>query len=169
MEFEIQSATSAKILKDLHELEEIVMELFCSSRLEISPQTLSQPTKRRRKEKGHLTWFLNVTIYGTVALEDVVGQHLSKHRMYLQDPVDCARNVIYRNPHMITRSESVVMTESFTSPQTSVEIEQLSMGPQLLAQLMEEQRPLEETEPSPLLTTELFWYATPQYSDARCH
>jgi hypothetical protein len=155
------------MLKDLHDLEEISMQLFCYSRLEISTQT---PTLRikSRKEKGRQTWHLNVIIYGTIALEDVVGQHLSKSRMYLQDPVDCARNVIYRNPHMTTRGGSMATTEFFATTQNLVEIEQLSMGPELLAQLMEEQTPLEKTEPSPILTTELFWYAVPQCSDGLC-
>jgi SWI/SNF-related matrix-associated actin-dependent regulator of chromatin subfamily A3 len=89
-------------------------------------------------------------------LQDTIGQYLSKRQIYLQDPVNCERNVLYRNPHMILKGGRIVMTETFNNPPTSVEIERLSVGPDLLAQLMAEQTPLPETEPPIIVTTPLF-------------
>ena len=91
-------------------------------------------------------------------VEDVVGRYLSKHRMYLQDPVDCERNVLYRNPHIISTNGGIVMTDLFMAPPISIEVERLSIGPDLLAQLMAEQTPLPEMEPPSTVTTTLFRY-----------
>lgn len=53
------------------------------------------------------------------------------------------------------------MTDFFTSIQLKIEIERLSVGPDLLAQLMAEQTPLLDTEPPLIITTSLFRYISP--------
>lgn len=154
-EFEIPSPTYIKIITELNELEEIDLQFCCYSRLELPPPA-AHLSNKRRYVKSCRVWRLNIIIYGTVALEDTVGRHLSKHRAYLQDPVDCERNVLYRNPHMISNSGNIVTTDSFATRETRVEIERLNVGPDLLAQLMAEQTTLEETEPPSIVTTPLF-------------
>ena len=133
------------------------MQMFCYSRVQCLPQSSSQAHNRRKGRPSRI-WFLNVIIYGTVAIEDAVDQYLSRNRAYLQDPIDCKRNVLYRNPHMISHDGKVLMTDSFKASVSSLEIERLSVGPDLLAQLMAEQSPLPETEPPDVVTTSLFWY-----------
>lgn len=86
-----------------------------------------------------------------------MGDYLTKHKKYLQDPSGCDRNVVYRNPHIIsTETEEAVMTEAFYLPDNHLEIERLQIGPDLLAQLMENETPLPETEAPPIITTPLF-------------
>ena len=53
------------------------------------------------------------------------------------------------------------MTDSFKTLPTTLEIERLSIGSDLLAQLMAEQTPLPEMEPPATVTTNLFPYLTP--------
>lgn len=86
-----------------------------------------------------------------------MGEYLSKHKMYLQDPHGCERYVPYRNPHIIQPiSGETVMTDSFDSVIGSLEIERLEAGPDLLAQLMEDDIPLPETEAPDIVKTALF-------------
>ncbi|KAH7355161.1 SNF2 family N-terminal domain-containing protein [Rhexocercosporidium sp. MPI-PUGE-AT-0058] len=160
IELEVKAATHSRILCELNDLEGIKVQLCCYSRLELPPHTPSHTHKRRNGKAIHV-WRLNVIIYGTMALAEIVGRHLSKYRMYLQDPIDCERTVLYKNPHMISHGEDGVMTDFFTSIQPKFEIERLSVGPDLLAQLMAEQTPLPETEPPSIVTTSLFRYISP--------
>jgi len=157
IDLKIPSAAYSKILSELDSLEEITMQMYCYSKLEAARQTSSMPNKRRNTKMSRV-WRLNVIIYGTVALEDMIGQHLSKNRVHLQDPVHCARDVLYRNPHMILYEDRLVTTEAFKSLPESVETEQLSVGPDLLAQLMKEQNPLPATEPPSIIKTSLYRY-----------
>ena len=77
--------------------------------------------------------------------------------MYLQDPLGCERCVPYRNPHVIQPdSGDIVMTSSFNSALGSLEIKRLETGPDLLAQLMEDDIPLPETEAPDIVKTALF-------------
>jgi len=133
------------------------MQMYCCSSLELPCQSSTDAIKKQMGKKSRL-WSLNVIIYGTVALEDILSRYLSQNRIYLQDPVDCERNVVYRNPHMISKGGGIMMTDSFKTPPATVEIERLSGGPDLLAQLMAEQTPLPEMEAPPTVTTTLFRY-----------
>jgi SWI/SNF-related matrix-associated actin-dependent regulator of chromatin subfamily A3 len=132
------------------------MQMHCHASLELPRQSSTTHTFKRQIGKASRVWNLNVVIYGIISLEDVIGQYLSKYRTYLQDPVDCERNVIYRNPHMISKCGEIVMTDTFKTPSMSIEIERLSVGPYLLAQLMAEQTPLLEMESPTTVTTTLF-------------
>ena len=158
-EFEIQSDIQSKILRELNGLEDVTTQMYCCSSLELPRQSFP-PNAKRRSGKTSRVWRLNAIIYGSVMVEDVVGQYLSKNRMYLQDPVDCERNVLYRNPHMISADGGIVMTDSFMTPPIPIEVERLSIGPDLLAQLMAEQTSLPEMAPPSTVTTTLFryWY-----------
>lgn len=45
---------------------------------------------------------LKVTLFGPVSLFEEVGSFFEDHNLYLQDPVNCSRNVLYRNPHKLS-------------------------------------------------------------------
>lgn len=152
-EFEIQSAVYSKVLRELHGLEDVTMQAACYSTLEL-PRQPSSSSNTSRSGSAFRRWHLNIIIFGPEEVVDVVGHYLSRNQIYLQDPVDCEREVLYRNPHMISRGEGRVTTGSFKSQ--PVEVERLSVGPGLLAQLMVEQTPVPETDPHPSVTTTLF-------------
>lgn len=87
----------------------------------------------------------------------MVGEHLSNYQMYLQDPIGWERRVLHRNPHLLsTESEKPIMADSFDSPLGNLEIEKLEAGPDLLAQLMEEEIPLLEAGAPVIIKTPLF-------------
>ena len=135
---------------------EIKTQLYCHSKLEFSPEGSTRQNGRRRGKPSQ-SWFLNIIIFGREGLEENVGEYLSKHKMYLQDPLGCERCVPYRNPHVIQPdSGDTVMTSSFNSALGNLEIKRLETGPDLLAQLMEDDIPLPETEAPDIVKTALF-------------
>jgi SWI/SNF-related matrix-associated actin-dependent regulator of chromatin subfamily A3 len=154
--FDIACPIAAQILCELEAAVEINTQLYCHSKLELSPGGGSRQNGRRRGKSLQL-WFLNIIIFGREGLEDTLGEYLSKRKMYLQDPRGCERCVPYRNPHIIQLDfDETVMTSSFDSALGSLEIERLEVGPDLLAQLMEDDIPLPEAEAPDIVKTGLF-------------
>ena len=150
--YDIQCSTSAHILGELEKVAEIKTQLYCHLR---SPEGSTQNGRRHPKQSR--SWFLNIIIFGTEALEEKVGEYLSKRKMYLQDPMGCERCVPYRNPHIIPPdSGEIMMTEIFDSALGNLEIERLEAGPDLLEQLMEDDIPLPETGTPGIVKTSLF-------------
>ncbi len=144
------------MLGELEDVAEIKTQLYCHSRLEFSPEGSTRQNGRLRGKPSR-SWFLNIIIFGTEGLEKKVGEYLSKRKMYLQDPLGCERCVPYRNPHVFPPdSGETVMTDSFDSAPGNLEIERLEAGPDLLAQLMEDDIPLPETEAPDIVNTPLY-------------
>jgi SWI/SNF-related matrix-associated actin-dependent regulator of chromatin subfamily A3 len=133
---------------------EIATQLYCYSEHDTG---LSDKSRGRQRGKILQTWFLNAIIYGPIALEDTVGDFLSERRIYLQDPIGCNRDVLYRNPHILSpETEVIIMTGSLDSVPGNLEIERLEVGPGLLAKLIENEDPLSETDAPVGVTTALF-------------
>jgi SWI/SNF-related matrix-associated actin-dependent regulator of chromatin subfamily A3 len=154
--FNIPSVLYSRILCELEAVAEIETQLYCYSKLEF-PLEGGSRQNRRRREKPSQSWFLNVIIFGREDLGERLGEYLSKHKLYLQDPLGCERCVPYRNPHIIQPdSGETLMTDSFDSALGDIEIERLEAGPDLLAQLMEDDIPLPETEAHDIVKTALF-------------
>jgi SWI/SNF-related matrix-associated actin-dependent regulator of chromatin subfamily A3 len=152
--FEISLIEASAILAELESATEIATQLSCHS--ELDSQLLAR-SKGRQRGRTSQTWFLNAILYGPVALEETIGDFLSKRQMYLQDPLGCDRDVPYRNPHILPQeTEDIIMTSSLEKMPGNVEIERLEVGPDLLAQLMEDEDPLDETDAPAGVTTLLF-------------
>jgi hypothetical protein len=147
---------SARTLDELENAAEIKTQLYCHSTLAFSPKG-SARQNGRKGGKPMQSWFLNIIIFGPERIEEKVGEYLSNRKMYLQDPLGCDRRVPYRNPHIIPpESGEIVMADSFNLAVASPEIELMKAGPDLLAQLMEDDIPLPETEAPDIVKTELF-------------
>jgi SWI/SNF-related matrix-associated actin-dependent regulator of chromatin subfamily A3 len=152
--FEIASNEESAILAELESAEEITTQLYCHPKQD--PYLLANINGKQRG-KTLQKWFVNAIIYGDITFEEAVGDFLSKRRMYLQDPIGCDRNVLYRNPHIIYHGvEDIVMTDSLESALGMLEIERLEAGPDLLSQLMEDEDPLQETDAPVNVETDLF-------------
>ncbi|TAQ86370.1 hypothetical protein B7494_g5289 [Chlorociboria aeruginascens] len=93
-----------------------------------------------RRGKPLQSWFLNIILFGRACLEEKVGEYLSNHKMYLQDPRGC----------------ETVMTSSFDSTLGNLETARLEARPNLLAQLMEDDISLPETEAPDIVKPKLF-------------
>jgi SWI/SNF-related matrix-associated actin-dependent regulator of chromatin subfamily A3 len=156
--FKITCPISARVLDELHHVSDIQTQLYCYPKLVVhTGGTTHQSIRRRGKQT--LLWYLNIIIFGTEKLGENIGEYLSNRKMYLQDPVGCTRSVAYRNPHIFPPdSGETVMTDSFDLTSENLEIERLNVGPDLLAQLMEDETPLAETEAPGIVTTALFPY-----------
>lgn len=156
IDFEITCAASARIVAELKDTAEIKTQLNCHSKLVYASDGHNAPNRRRRG-KQKISWSLNIIIFGKESLAEKVGEYLSKRKMYLQDPLGCDRRVFYRNPHILPpESGEIVMADSFDLVPGNVEIERLEEGPDLLAQLMEDDIALPETEAPDSVKTDLF-------------
>lgn len=63
-------------------------------------EMIGQSKKRKTASSSRIC--LSIIIYGAVHLFEDVGAFLQSSGMFLQDPVGCNRNVIYRNPHRLS-------------------------------------------------------------------
>lgn len=154
--FDIPCSIAARILRELESAMRVKTQLYCHSKVKISPGGSNRQHGRQR-EKPLRLWFLNIIIFGPENLGETIGEHLSKDKMYLQDPLGCEVSVPYRNPHIVTLdSDETVMSDSFDLAFENLEIERLEAGPDLLAQLMEDEVPLLETEAPDIVRTALF-------------
>jgi SWI/SNF-related matrix-associated actin-dependent regulator of chromatin subfamily A3 len=143
-------------------LAELQTQLYCRSRPHLSTKG-SPAWVGERCGQPPSPWLLNIIIFGPEELEEKIGAYLSKHKMYLQDPIGCDRRVVYRNPHIIPPdSGHPLMTDTFDCSE-DLEIERLEAGPDLLSQLMEDDVPLPLTE-APLVKTPLFPWVLHQHS-----
>lgn len=72
-------------------------------------QNTKQGNRRRIESRQRLEWFsVSVIIYGPDSLAKDVGQFCQTCDLYLQDPVGCDRNVLYRNPHRFSLPEEAL-------------------------------------------------------------
>ncbi|KAH7308821.1 SNF2 family N-terminal domain-containing protein [Rhexocercosporidium sp. MPI-PUGE-AT-0058] len=161
--YEITNPLHVSILEQLESINAVETQLYCQARDGVKDQT-----KSRRGQKNASLWSLNVILYGPPALEEGIGHFLSQYRTYLQDPIGCERRVPYRNPHIIPpETEDVMMTDSLECPLGNLGVERLEVGPDLLAELMNDKENLEETEASESVTTSLFPLAPSQIDGAK--
>jgi SWI/SNF-related matrix-associated actin-dependent regulator of chromatin subfamily A3 len=160
---EISSPPACKALGDMVLREEITLQLYCH--LETGFQA-SHRAQGNRKQRTAQLLFLRAIIYGRAEVGDAVGQFLSSKMLYLQDPINCDRDVIYQNPHNLSRPDkSPVMTGAFRYALENLEIERLDVGPGLLARLLEGEIPFQESAaPAGVVTSLCRYMSLPQCS-----
>jgi hypothetical protein len=98
----------------------------------------------RTVEETGLT--LCVIIYGVGSTAEELGDWLSEHGLFLQDPVHCERNVLYHNPHLLCgEDDEPVMTFALKFHTPIVHAETAIAAPNLF-EILNEDRELSETE-----------------------
>jgi hypothetical protein len=156
--FDIPCLKSAQILRELENVVEISTQLYCRAKPEARPEIgVRQNGKRQGKQSQ--SWCLNIIIFGRESIREKVGEYLSRHKKYLQDPLGCERCVPYRNPHImdpVPDLDETVMADSFSISHENIEIERLQTGPDLLSQLMRDDISLAETEAPDNVKTPLY-------------
>lgn len=85
---------------------ELVLEINCSTLDSPSKPGPQIPGKRIPGYSAQCT--LDIIIYGPSGLFQDVGSFFEEYDLYLQDPVNCKRNVRYRNPHRLSVNPSDV-------------------------------------------------------------
>ncbi|PTB57662.1 hypothetical protein M431DRAFT_346954 [Trichoderma harzianum CBS 226.95] len=85
----------AYIIDALLDEKELELEITCFT-------DAMQSSKTRFTTPFSTPCRLKVTLFGPVSLFEEVGSFFEDHNLYLQDPVNCSRNALYRNPHKLS-------------------------------------------------------------------
>ncbi|KAH0498289.1 hypothetical protein TgHK011_005546 [Trichoderma gracile] len=95
---------STYITAALLDEQDLELEIVCSMKA-------SKPSTARSALPCSAPCRLSVTIFGPLNLLEEIGSFFEDHELYLQDPMSCSRDVLYRNPHKLSdESGSVVWT-----------------------------------------------------------
>jgi SWI/SNF-related matrix-associated actin-dependent regulator of chromatin subfamily A3 len=92
---------SAQILQTLHEDSSIDLQIVLPQR----QKSITKPQKRPLDHSLDLLSF-SVILYGPENIAEDVGQFCQDCDIYLQDPHNCDRNVVYSNPHSLSPLDS---------------------------------------------------------------
>ncbi|KAK5558978.1 hypothetical protein LTR46_003167 [Exophiala xenobiotica] len=145
---------------------EILAALAAQSRITL--QIIGHVTKQRAKIKlakgfrsgqNDLQYNMNAIIYGPREFSEGVGDFLAKSKMFLQDPLECDRDVPYLNPHLLSHTVEVVMTSSLRpathESSTSQGVVAVDARKDLFSQICDDAH-LALTDPPDLLHTKLY-------------
>ena len=78
---------------------------------------------------------MNTIVYGPEELCDAVGTHLTKCGVYLQEPLNCDRDVQYLNPQVLSRVKEMVKTSSLMTLNETPEEEKVISSEDLFFEL----------------------------------
>jgi hypothetical protein len=122
---------AAKILANLRS-EGIEFQIYCRA---INRRAAQGKKGARKVGANELQYVLNAIIFGPEELCDDVGLYLTKCGVYLQDPLHCDGDYRYSNPHILSRSEEIIMTSSLLALNASPNVEQVTLSADLFADL----------------------------------
>ena len=112
---------------------------------------------RRKLKSARIAMQVFVILYGPMDLFEGIGEYLQKCAVYLQDPLHCDRNVLYRNPHRLSEPDGEVRMTQQGSKQQAINIETIQEQQDPFAEL-ETTEPQPETEGPSALATALYRY-----------
>ncbi|KIW69455.1 hypothetical protein PV04_05332 [Phialophora macrospora] len=96
---------TADVLRRLEDARDVTLEYYCRGIRSQSRRMTKRCTQAKEYE-------LLVNVFGNENLAEEFGIFFDKLAIYLQDPVICTRIVPYRNPHLLSQDDDVVMTSS---------------------------------------------------------
>jgi SWI/SNF-related matrix-associated actin-dependent regulator of chromatin subfamily A3 len=144
---------SAQILQTLHEDVSIDVQIVLSQR----QKSITKLQKRQFDQVLGLVSF-SVVLYGPETIAEDVGQFCQDCDVYLQDPHDCNRNVVYSNPHSLSPLDGQrLMTSELHRHRGGAVITEVHRTDTLHALLAP--RSLDEINTPSGLRTDLFPYA----------
>ena len=109
----------------------------------------------RKIGSNELQYVLNAIIYGSKDLCHEVGAYLTKCGVYLQEPLDCDRDVQYLNPQVLSRIQGLVKTSSLMSLSETPEEEKTVSSENLFFELSSDDH-LSLTEAPDAIGTSLY-------------
>lgn len=98
---------------------------------------------------------INAILYGPEELCEPVGEYLTKCRIFLQDPLQNDRDVVYRNPHILSRTEEVVLISELAIETSESQAKGLDNPHDLFSELSKDDH-LSLTEAPYVVCTELY-------------
>jgi SWI/SNF-related matrix-associated actin-dependent regulator of chromatin subfamily A3 len=123
---------TSKILRNLSTEEGINFQMSCRT---INRRAAPGKKGSRKPGANELQYVMNTIIYGPEEMRNPVGDYLTKCGVYLQDPFECDRNVLYSNPHILSRNDELVMTDSLLSLNVAPEVEKMIAQEDIFSQL----------------------------------
>jgi SWI/SNF-related matrix-associated actin-dependent regulator of chromatin subfamily A3 len=122
----------AEIISSIDSKDGIRLQIYCRTINRRAAQGKKGSRKTREKECQYV---MNTIIYGPENLHNNVGDYLAACRIYLQDPIDCDRNVQYSNPQFLCRAGGRVMTYEFASLNAAPRVEKIISQDDIFSQL----------------------------------
>lgn len=143
---------TAKIFVNLLAEDGVLIQIY-------SRNTSRRPTLRVKgsKKLGSKTSqsLINAIVYGPEALCEPMGEYLTKCGIFLQDPVQNDVDVIYKNPHILLRSEKIVLISELTIETSDNQAKGLENPHDLFSELSKDDH-LSLTEAPSEVSTELY-------------
>ncbi len=100
---------TAHIFTNLLKEQGVNFQIYCRT---INRRAAQGKKGSRKVGSNELQYVMNAIVYGPEDLCDAVGGYLTKCGIYLQEPMNCDRDVQYLNPQVLSRSKELVMTFS---------------------------------------------------------
>jgi SWI/SNF-related matrix-associated actin-dependent regulator of chromatin subfamily A3 len=144
----------AKILSSIGSEDGIQLQIYCRT---INHRAARGKKGSRRPGDNELQYVMNTIIYGPEDLHDSVGDYALSCGIFLQDPVDCDRNVFYSNPQVLCRSGERLMTYDLASLNRAPEIEKFISQDDIFSKLSSDDY-LPLTEAPDTIRTTLYRY-----------
>ena len=139
---------------------ELSVQIFADSamrsRIPVTKTTSSKQAYKFQQEHSLLPLELYVILYGRPSQFENVGKFAARCNLFLQHPVHCDRNVLYKNPHCLTpRQDETIFTYDLRHETSSSDYNSdVPSNPIDLFTDGEDRARLEETDsPSDLRTT----------------
>jgi hypothetical protein len=134
------------------------LQLHCQSSPVSSVEESIYQKSRRAGDEAVTN--LNIIIYGPALLSDPLGEWLLDNVLFLQDPINCEKDVMYKNPQLLREDdEEFITTFSLCSHLQNFDVEKMETRPDLF-ELLNTEHHLTETEAPPAVLTPLYRYTT---------
>ncbi|KAH8588455.1 SNF2 family N-terminal domain-containing protein [Bisporella sp. PMI_857] len=130
------------------------LQLHCQSSPVSSVEESIYQKSRRAGDEAVTN--LNIIIYGPALLSDPLGEWLLDNVLFLQDPINCEKDVMYKNPQLLREDdEEFITTFSLCSHLQNFDVEKMETRPDLF-ELLNTEHHLTETEAPPAVLTPLY-------------
>jgi SWI/SNF-related matrix-associated actin-dependent regulator of chromatin subfamily A3 len=125
---------NAKILGSLGKFSEegICFQIYCRT---INRRAAQGRKGSRKVGANELQYVMNTIIYGPEDLCDDVGSYLTRCVVYLQEPLECDRVVLYSNPQFLSRIEERIMTDQLGNLNSAAELEKFISQDDIFSEL----------------------------------
>ena len=101
----ISNATEIGILDN--RFGELLKKLQSSFSVRLEPQLELNSENVARKSQAQNIKAVTFKIYGSASDTLLIGDFLTNHEVYLQEPDDIAVHVLYQNPHVFTKTDGL--------------------------------------------------------------
>lgn len=126
---------NSKILSSLDNKEHaegICFQIYCRT---INRRAAQGKKGSRKVGANELQYVMNTIIYGPEDLCDDVGSYLIRCGVYLQEPLECDRVVLYSNPQFLSRGDERVMTDQLGNLNSAAELEKFISQDDIFSEL----------------------------------